>query len=62
LGARDARRAGNIKRAGRIHRQIFIDAHAKAALRKPHGRKITLTADTLNDAAIPFFDAHEHPP
>jgi hypothetical protein len=63
LGAQDIYYAGNIKGAGHISRQTFIDTYSKAAFRKPYGRKnAPVAANMLNDAVIPFFDSHGLPP
>jgi hypothetical protein len=54
---------GDIKGAGHICRQTFIDTYSKAAFHKPYGRKnAPVAANMLNDAVIPFFDSHGFPP
>ena len=59
-GAQDTFYVGNLKGAGRVYQQTFIDTYAKVAFAKLYDRKTPITAaDLLNDRVIPFFDSHE---
>jgi hypothetical protein len=51
---------GDMKGAGRICQQTFIDTYAKVAFAKLHDRKTPITAaDLLNDRVVPFYDEHD---
>jgi transposase InsO family protein len=59
-GGQDTFYVGNMKGAGRIYQQTFIDTYTKVVFAKLYDRKTPITAaDLLNDRVLPFFDAHE---
>jgi transposase InsO family protein len=59
LGAQDTFYVGTLKGVGRVYQQTFIDTYSKVAFAKLYDRKNALVAaDTLNDKAVPFFEAH----
>ncbi len=60
LGAQDTYYVGNIKGAGHIYQQTFIDTYAKVAFTKLYDRKNALVAaEMLNDKVVPFFEQHD---
>jgi hypothetical protein len=62
LGAQGTYYGGNIKGAGHIYRQTFVDPYAKVAFCKLYDRENALVAaDMLNDMVVPFFDAQGIP-
>jgi transposase InsO family protein len=62
LGAQDTYYVGTIKGVGRIYQQTFIDTYSKVVHLKLYDRKNALvSADTLNDKVIPFFEEHNIP-
>jgi transposase InsO family protein len=62
LGAQDTYYVGNLKGAGRIYQQTFIDTYSKYAFAKLYDRKHAITAaDMLNDRVLPFFEEHGVP-
>ena len=62
LGAQDTYYVGTIKGVGRIYQQTFIDTNSKVVHLKLYDRKNALvSADTLNDRVIPFFEEHGIP-
>jgi hypothetical protein len=59
-GAQDTFYVGNLKGAGPVYQQTFIDTYAKVAYAKLYDRKTPITAaDLLNDRVLPFFDEHD---
>lgn len=62
LGAQDTYYVGTIKGVGRIYQQTFIDTYSKVVHLKLYDRKNALvSADTLNDKVIPFYEEHDIP-
>lgn len=62
LGAQDTYYVGTIKGVGRIYQQTFIDTYSKVVHLKLYDRKNALvSADTLNDKVIPFYEEHNIP-
>src|SRR5262252_1920731 len=57
LGAQDTYYVGTLKGVGRIYQQTFIDTYTRVAFVKLYDRKNALvSADTLNDRVLPFFE------
>ena len=53
---------GNLKGAGRIYQQTFVDTYSKVAFAKLYTKKTPITsAEILNDRVLPFFEAQELP-
>ena len=62
LGSQDTFYVGHIKGIGRIYQQTFIDTYTRVAHVKLYARKNALvTADTLNDRVIPFYEEQSIP-
>jgi transposase InsO family protein len=62
LGSQDTFYVGNLKGAGRIYQQTFVDTYSKVAFAKVYDRKNALVAaDLLNDRVLPFFEQHQIP-
>ena len=62
LGFQDTYYVGNIKGAGRIYQQTFIDTYTRVAFAKLYETKYAITsADLLNDRILPFFEERQIP-
>ncbi|EGJ05372.1 LOW QUALITY PROTEIN: integrase core domain protein, partial [Escherichia coli D9] len=56
LGSQDTFYVGNLKGAGRIYQQTFVDTYSKVAHCKLYVTKTPITAaDLLNDRVLPFY-------
>ena len=62
LGSQDTYYVGNIKGAGRIYQQTFIDTYCKVAHVKLYDHKHAITAaDMLNDKVLPWYEGQAVP-
>jgi transposase InsO family protein len=62
LGSQDTFYVGTFKGVGRVYKQTFVDAYSKVAFAKLYTTKtLVISADLLNDRALPFFEQHDLP-